>query len=280
MKKILLLLIVICFTFCGCTVNYDNENLTIHFLDVDQGDAIFITTPQNTKILIDGGPNNKILNELGQVMPFWDHNIDIMILTHPHADHVVGLVEVLRRYNVKTIYHTGVLHTAPDYLAWLKEVENQQIKTILVTKPINLLLDNNILLDFLYPLQDFSFKKAEELNNTSIVNLLTYGNTKFLFMGDAETPVEEELLNQNFELQSNVIKIGHHGSKSSTSEEFIKIVQPQYAIISAGQDNSFNHPHLITVRRLEKYNIKIFNTINSATITLKSDSEKIFLPVN
>lgn len=280
MKKILLLLIVICFTFCGCTVNYDNENLTIHFLDVDQGDAIFITTPQNTKILIDGGPNNKILNELGQVMPFWDHNIDIMILTHPHADHVVGLVEVLRRYNVKTIYHTGVLHTAPDYLAWLKEVENQQIKTILVTKPINLLLDNNILLDFLYPLQDFSFKKAEELNNTSIVNLLTYGNTKFLFMGDAETPVEEELLNQNFELQSNVIKIGHHGSKSSTSEKFIKIVQPQYAIISAGQDNSFNHPHLITVRRLEKYNIKIFNTINSATITLKSDSEKIFLPVN
>ncbi len=280
MKKILLLLIVICFTFCGCTVNYDNENLTIHFLDVDQGDAIFITTPQNTKILIDGGPNNKILNELGQVMPFWDHNIDIMILTHPHADHVVGLVEVLRRYNVKTIYHTGVLHTAPDYLAWLKEVENQQIKTILVTKPINLLLDNNILLDFLYPLQDFSFKKAEELNNTSIVNLLTYGNTKFLFMGDAETPVEEELLNQNFELQSNVIKIGHHGSKSSTSEEFIKIVQPQYAIISAGQDNSFNHPHLITVRRLERYNIKIFNTINSATITLKSDSEKIFLPVN
>lgn len=277
MKKIFLSFILL-FTlfFTGCTFNYDAENLTIHFLDVGQGDAILIITPDKTKILIDGGPDNSILNQLGQVMPFWDRQIDIMILTHPHADHVVGLVEVVRRYQIKEVYGTGVIHTTGDYLAWLNEIKSQKIPFHPVINPFTINLDHEITLDFLYPFTDLSNQKVEELNNSSIINMLTYGQTKFLFMGDAEIPVEEELLSSNINLTANVIKIGHHGSKSSSSENFLTAVNPQYAILSVGTDNSFNHPHLITIRRLEKLGIKILRTDINKTITLKSNGQSVF----
>ena len=250
--------------------------MRIHFLDVGQGDAILIQTPENKDIIIDGGPDNKILNELGQVMPFWDNTIDIMILTHPHSDHIIGLIEILNRYNVKQIFYTGVPYPSIEYTKWLSLIAEKQIPTVIIKSYINLELENQLTLEFLYPDSDISQKHFEEINNSSIVNLLTYNNNKFLFTGDAEFEVEDHLIETYQFLQTNLLKIGHHGSHSSSSDAFLTIISPQFAIIQVGVNNTFNHPHLITLKRLERNNIPIFRTDLLGTITFFSNGQNIW----
>ncbi|MFH2018792.1 MAG: MBL fold metallo-hydrolase, partial [bacterium] len=146
--------------------------LAVRVLDVGQGDAIFIETPEKFQILIDGGPDKSVLYELGNVMGFWDRTIDAIVLTHPHADHVSGLVEVLRRYEVNKIYMTGVLHTSNDYITFLNLIDEKNIDVQIVDEQFVLNLDNEIDFEFLYPLKSFAGLKVESLNNTSIVNRL------------------------------------------------------------------------------------------------------------
>lgn len=262
--------------------------LEVHFLDVGQGDAIYIRTPDEFDILIDGGPNKNVLSQLGQVMPFWDHDIDIMILTHPHSDHVTGLVEVLRRYNVKEVYYTGVPHTTPDYIAWLEEISDQQIPMQIVEQPIDFKLGNDIVFQFLYPQKSLKDQEITELNNSSIVNRLVYGETEFLLMGDAEKEVEEELI-ANYchpeldsgdsedcsQLSSDILKLGHHGSSSSSSEEFLEVVDPDLAVIQVGQGNSFGHPHNIILDRLRRQEIEVLRNDLDGRISIYTDGQKV-----
>ncbi len=263
-----------------------HQEMEIHFLDVGQGDAIYIRTPYDQDILIDGGPDKNVLSELGRVMPFWDHEIDIMILTHPHSDHVTGLVEVLRRFDVKEIYYTGVLHTAPDYLTWLNEIQKQNLHLNIVQDFFAVKLGPDLELQFLAPQKNLINKKVEELNNTSIVNKLIYGKTSFLFMGDAEVEEEAELLEDvkitsentsSYELKSNVIKLGHHGSTSSSSEVFLQAVKPELGIICVGTDNEFGHPHLQTIKRLERLQIPFLRTDLDGRITIISDAQNFWI---
>ena len=257
--------------------------LRVYFLNVGQGDAIYIRTPDEQDILIDGGPDASVLAELGKVMPFWDRQIDVMILTHPHSDHVAGLVEVLRRFEVKQIYYTGVLHTAPDYLAWLQEIKNKNVLMNIVQDFFELKLSEDIKLQFLFPTTSLVNQKMTELNNSSIVTRLVDGDTEFLFTGDAEVEVEEALLkkycalDQACSLASDVIKVGHHGSTSSSSEEFLKAVNPDYAVITVGLDNAFGHPHLRTLKRLERLNVPILRTDERGMIELSTDGKDLFL---
>jgi len=259
------------------TENQAAPLLRVYFLNVGQGDAIYIRTPEEQDILIDGGPDASVLSELGKVMPFWDRQIDVMVLTHPHSDHVAGLVEVLRRFEVKQIYYTGVLHTAPDYLAWLTEIKNKNVSMNIVHDFFELKLSDEIKLQFLYPTVSLVNKKMTELNNSSIVTRLVDGDTEFLFTGDAEAEVEEALLKkycaleQPCALASDVLKVGHHGSTSSSLEEFLKAVDPRYAVISVGQDNSFGHPHLRTLKRLERLNVPILRTDERGAIEFATD---------
>jgi len=255
------------------TFNSTDEILSIHYLDVGQGDAILIQTPNKTDILIDGGPDNSILNELGKVMPFYDNTIDIIILTHPHSDHVVGLTEVLRRYQINKIYYTGVIHTSPDYIEWLKEIKKQNIQTIIIDEPILLELEKDINLEFLYPFKSLNNKRVTEINNTSIVNRLVYNEISFLFTGDAEIEVEEELMEHETQLSSSVLKAGHHGSHSSSSIDFIKQVNPEISIIQVGTDNKFNHPHLITTKRLERLEIPTYRNDLLGTISIQTNGQ-------
>jgi competence protein ComEC len=200
-------------------INRDSS-LQVHFLDVGQGDAILIQTPYEQNILIDGGPDSSVLYGIGKVLPFYDHEIDIMILTHPHSDHVAGLIDVLKKYDVKKIYYTGVIHTTPDYISWLEEIKSQKIPLEIIKEPKVLNLGQDLTLEFLYPLKSYAFTRVKELNNTSIVNKLVYGNTSFLLTGDAEAEVEEELLHLGVDLSADVFKAGHHGSTSSSTQEF------------------------------------------------------------
>lgn len=271
--KILGSLLAIVFLLIGFAVNSQNDrqNLEIDFLDVGQGDAILIKTPYEQNILIDGGPNSQVLSELGKNLAFFDKKIDLVVLTHPHADHVAGLVEVLRRYEVKKVLITGVLHTAPDYLAFLQEIDDQNISVDYANGLRDIALGQDLTLKILYPFKSLQGQKFENLNTTSIILKLIYKDNSFLFTGDAEETVESDLLAANLDVSAQVLKVGHHGSKYSSSPEFLDAVKPQYAVILVGVDNAFGHPHLRTLDNLEQRKFEILRTDQLGTIRIISD---------
>jgi competence protein ComEC len=277
--KILGSLLVLIFLLIGFAVNSQNDrqNLEIDYLDVGQGDAILIKTPYEQNILIDGGANSRVLSELGQNLAFFDKKLDLVVLTHPHADHVAGLVEVLRRYEVKKVLITGVLHTAPDYLAFLQEIADQQIPVEYADGLRDINLGQDLNLKILYPFKDLKEQKFENLNITSIVTKLIYKNNTFLFTGDAEEIVENDLLTAKVDVSAQVLKVGHHGSKYSSSPAFLAAVKPQYGVISVGANNDFSHPHLRTLDNLQKDKIEILRTDQLGTIRFVSDGNNIWL---
>jgi len=254
-----------------------SPELEVDFLDVGQGDAELIKAPGGQNILIDGGPNARVVERLSDVMPPWDKQIDLMVLTHPHDDHVTGLNEALKRFEVKKILYTGVTHTSPNYLAWLEIVKDKKISIMIIDQPQSIDLGEGAELEILYPLESFLGKAVENLNNASIVVKLIYGQTSFLFTGDAEEPEEKELLEAKGGLAADVLKVGHHGSYTATSVDFLKAVSPRYAIIEVGKDNSFGHPSRRTLKKLERIKAEIFRTDEEGTIIMKSDGENIQL---
>jgi len=251
------------------------DKLKVSFLAVGQGDAILIQTPYEQNILIDGGPGNQVLSGLGNNLPFYDKTIDIMILTHPHSDHVAGLVEILKRYQVKKILYTGVLHTAPDYLAWLEEIKNQNIPLTIVDHRQDIELGQDLKLELLYPLTSLVNVKIENLNDSSIVSRLVYKNKRFLFMGDLSTEGEADLLTHNFDLSADVLKVGHHGSKYSSSMEFLNKVKPEYAVIMVGENNDFGHPHYRALKNLENIQAQILRTDEKGDISYLTDGQNL-----
>ncbi len=253
----------------------DNGKLVVNFFDVGQGDAILIKTPEQQKILIDGGPSNVVVQKLGEVLPFYDRKIDLIILTHPHADHLDGLIEVLKRHEVKKILSTGVTHTTPDYLAWLEEIKNQNVPMEIAMAGQIIDFGGGVKTEILYPTEDLAGKSVENLNDTSIVAKLIFGQTSFLFTGDAETEVEEKLISGGANLKADVLKVGHHGSKNATSDNFLEKVQPSFAVVSVGADNQFGHPNAMTIKRLENIGAEIFRTDEEGNVKMVSDGMKI-----
>lgn len=235
-------------------------------------------------VLIDGGPDNTVIKRLGENLTWWDKTIDLMILSHPHSDHVAGLAEVLKRYQVRKILYTGVVHNSPDYLAWLELIRARQIPLVIIDRPQKINLGENNYLDILYPLESVLGREVDNLNNSSLMFKLVYGQTSFLFTGDAEIEVERLLVGtqdlpvgtQDFAfLQANVLKLGHHGSDTSSSQEFLEAVNPEIAIIQVGKDNDFGHPSRRVLKRLERLGAKVFRTDLEGTIRLFSDGTQI-----
>ena len=218
------------------------SDLEVDFLDVGQGDSVLIKSPFGQNILIDGGPNNIVITRLSEELPFWDRTIDLMILTHPHDDHVNCLNDVIRRYQVKKILYTGVAHNSPGYLTWLKLVKDKHIPLVIINRPQVINLGPECRLEILYPLQSFLSKEVDNLNNSSIIAKLVYKKAKFLFTGDAEKEVEEELLASGADLSAQALKAGHHGSDTSNSKGFLEAINPRIAAIQAGAENKFGHP--------------------------------------
>jgi beta-lactamase superfamily II metal-dependent hydrolase len=252
----------------------ESNALEVIFFDIGQGDGILIKTPTHQKILIDGGPDNKIIYKIGQSLPFYEKKIDLMILTHPHADHLTGLIEVLRRYEVKKILSTGVLHTTPDYLEWLEEIKERGVP-MEIAKAGQVFNFGDVKLEILYPSQNFSGERVENLNNTSIVSKLTFGSTSFLLAGDAEAEVEEQLIAAGVDLKADVLKVGHHGSKDATSQEFLDKVSPQVAVIQVGAKNKYGHPSRQTISRLERAGVQIFRNDLDGDVKMVSDGVEI-----
>ncbi|MDP2741152.1 MAG: ComEC/Rec2 family competence protein [bacterium] len=253
------------------------NNLKIHFLDVGQGDAIFIETPQSHQILIDGGPDSTVIEKLKSLIPSQDKIIDLVILTHPEKDHMQGLIDVLQRYKVDYILWTGILRQTPEYQKWIEVLneEQKQGAKIITGYAQKTVKAGNASIDILYPFEDLSGKELKDSNDSSIVSRLVFGENEFLFTGDITNKTEEYLLNNKYNLQSDVLKVSHHGSKYSTSDYFLENVNPEIAVISVGKENSYGHPTPEVLQRLEKFGIKVLRTDLDGDIEIMSDGEII-----
>jgi len=240
-------------------------SLEVDFFDIGQGDAIFIETSDNHQILIDGGPGSVVLEKLGAEMPFWDRTIDLIILTHPHEDHVSGLIKVLENYEVENVLWTGISMETAIFKKWQEAIKEAKIYT---AQSGQMVIADKMVLEIIYPFESLENREVKNIDDTSIVSRLVFGDNSFLFTGDAFQSVEKQMVERGIYLSSGILKVGHHGSKTSSSQEFIEKVLPEMAVISAGKDNKYGHPNQETLATLEKYGIRIFRTDQQGDIKI------------
>lgn len=243
--------------------------LEITFFDIGQGDSIFIETSDGKQVLIDGGPDNSILEKLNQTMSFYDRTIDLVILTHPDADHITGLVKVLNYYQIEHILTSGLEKDTAIYMKWKELIEEKNISLSLAQQGQRIILQNNVILEVLWPDQNLISSYSNPANNVSVVTRLVYDDIEILLTGDIEKKVENYLVNQDFELESDILKLAHHGSKSSTIFNFLKAVNPKIAVISVGEDNRYKHPSQEVLERIK--DLIIYRTDEDGDICILTD---------
>jgi beta-lactamase superfamily II metal-dependent hydrolase len=246
------------------------RSLTFAMLDVGQGDALFIESPTGTQILIDGGPPKKVLGQLSRVMSPFDKYIDGIIITNPDADHVSGFIDILKTYKVGKVFESGTLNDSKIFQNLKTEIKNKNIPDILAKKGMVLDIGGGVSIDILFPDRDVS---AWATNDGSIVARLSYGKTSIMLTGDS-TMKTEKIIQGEFlpsQLKSTILKVGHHGSRTSTSVSFAQAVAPIYALISDGKNNKYGHPHLETLDTLTQFGAKILRTDLLGTIIMKCD---------
>ncbi|MDP1538897.1 MAG: MBL fold metallo-hydrolase [bacterium] len=222
---------------------------------------------------MEGGPDSAILEKLNKKLPFWDRTIDLVILTHPESDHLAGLLDVLRSYKVKNILWTGVIGDTGTFGKW-QELLVKEKAEIFIAKAGQKITAAKTNFEILFPFENLQDKSIKDTNNTSIILRLDFGEISLLFTGDVYKSAEKELLSLAKQLDTDVLKVSHHGSKTSTAEEFIREVLPEIAVISVGRNNRYGHPHPETLEVLEEYDIKIFRTDLSGDIKIFSDGIK------
>lgn len=277
MKKQLYLvipLILVLSILTGCskvTAKLPSEpqgNINAHFIDVGQADSILIKTDSGA-MLIDGGNNE----DAGKVVKYLKSQgikkLDYVIGTHPHEDHIGGLDAVVDSFEIGNIMMPKAQSNTKTFESLLKAIKNKGLKVTTAKTGIVFELDNETKCEVLAPIYD----SYDDKNDYSAVIRITHGNTSFLFEGDASTTVEKEMILNGANLKADVLKVGHHGSKSSTSKSFLKAVSPKYAVITVGKDNDYKHPHQEVLERLN--NINVLRTDEDGTIIISSDGNEI-----
>jgi len=248
--------------------------LTVAFLDVGQGDAIYIEAPNGNQVLIDGGPGRGLLRELSKVIPFYDRSIDIVIATHPDKDHIGGLPELLTRYEVGVILRSGAVNDTGVFQSLNGIIQRKDVEELLAKRGMRVQLGGGAYLDILFPDRDVT---GFEPNDASVITRLVYGETEFLFTGDAPKDIEEYVARLDGSLlKSDVLKVGHHGSKTSTGALFLGAVLPSIGIISAEKNSRYGHPHQEVLDTLAEFNIETIATSEAGTIVFKSDGKKLW----
>jgi len=249
--------------------------LTVAFLDIGQGDAIYIEAPNGNQMLIDGGPPKAVLSALRTVMPFYDRTIDMIMVTNPDKDHMAGFIDVLESYKVGMVLEPGTVGASAEYKILERLVSEERAKKTIARRGQIIWLDkkHGVGFQILFPDRDIL---GLATNDGSIVGRLFYGDTSIMFTGDSPDNIERYLVSLDGKsLRSDVLKVGHHGSRTSTTQEFVGFVSPTMAVISDGKGNSYGHPHKETLDSLEKFGIIVFRTDQVGTIMMESDGESI-----
>ncbi len=252
----------------------ENQNLEVNFFDIGQGDGIFIETPKSYQILIDGGPDSTFLEKLGKEMPFWDRTIDLVVLTHPEHDHIAGLIEVLKRYKVSFVLWTGILRDTGEYREWKRLLENNDL-TVKIARLGQRITTPEVFIDVLYPFESLYGQEVKNTNDSSVALRLVHDNNTFLFTGDLGKSIERKLVKNGLVITTDILKVGHHGSKTSTSKELLEALTPKIAVVSSGKENRYGHPCQEVLDILEKYGITVLRTDQSGDIKIVSDGDNL-----
>lgn len=269
---IVVVLCLVVFAYATYSAAFQKDGLLkVYFLDVGQGDAMFIEAPNGNQVLIDGGPDNKVLSELAEIMPFYDLDIDLISLSHPQEDHAAGLVEVLKKYDVKNILWAEGEYNSPIFGAWREAVKSENANEIDAVAGKMIDLGSGVILTVLFPINSMAGTFVKNPNDNSVVVMLEYKGNRFLFTGDAEAAVERKLVGMGMDLKADVLKVGHHGSNTSTTDSFLSWIKPQVAVIEVGAKNRYGHPRKEVLDRLEKNGIKYYRIDMDGMVEIVSD---------
>jgi len=274
-KKISIITILIIIALCYYKFEDQSNLLRVCFLDVGQGDAVLIKSPQGKNILIDGGPDANLIHQLGNKHSYQNHQIDILVLTHAHADHFYGLVEIVKRYDIKLVLWSGVESQWSEYQYFQNIADKLDTKVALLGQEY--LIEDDLKIRVVYPTHILKEEEAEDINNTSVSLILSYGEIDFWLAGDLTCEGEEEIIRQGLNTETEIYKASHHGSRWSNCDDILDKLKPELAIIQSGLDNQHKHPHLETLERLEERSIKILSNDELGDIWIESDGEKYWV---
>jgi competence protein ComEC len=279
LKWIIVPLVVVAALVCYTAAAMPDDKVRISFLDVGQGDAILIQKG-NIQILIDGGPSpQSVTLELSDRMPFWDRSIDLAVLTHAHQDHLAGLLEVLRRYDVDQVLYPPTQGTSLLYDEWLRFIGEAGTKASVACAGQFIDLGDGVSIEVLWPTADPITGSESDIDNNSVVLLLKAGSVSFLLTGDSMSEAEWELVRARAGVKATVIKIAHHGSNTSSTAQFLAVVKPQAVVISVGANNTFGLPNAAVVERLEEKvgEANVYITAREGTITFITDGVRLWV---
>ncbi len=261
----------------GFIIPEKEHTLKVSFLDIGQGDAIYIEAPNGKQMLIDGGPDKKTLLRLRKVMPFFDKSLDVLVVTNPDKDHIGGFIDVLKSYEVSRVVEPGTISKTETYKVLEEKIQEEKAEKIVARRGQEIVLDGErgVKLVILFPDRDV---KALSTNDGSIIAKLVYGDTSIMFQGDAPQEMERYVMsleqkekgNLSF-LDSDILKVGHHGSYTSSDLSYVKALSPFVAVVSLGKDNRYGHPHKETLETFSTVGVPLLRTDEEGVITFVSD---------
>jgi beta-lactamase superfamily II metal-dependent hydrolase len=252
----------------------DIDGIVVHYLDVGQGDSEFIELPNGECMLIDAGTSDSAQKIVDTITNYGYSKLDYVVATHPHADHIGGMTKVINNFDIGEIYMPKASTTTKTFENMLTAISDNGLSINTAKAGVEVYSDSSLEIEFLAPVGT----SYTDLNNYSAVVKITYGSNSFLFTGDAENVSEEEMLSsERNSLSADVLKVGHHGSSSSSTVDFINAVNPKYAVISCGVDNSYGHPHSETLTKLDDKNVELYRTDKQGTITVVCDGNDNFV---
>ena len=253
------------------------RNYEIYFYDMSIGESILIKTPKGKTIMIDTGLNNEIIKKLSKTLSVFKKNIDVLVITHGDSDHLGGVLDIFKYFEVSHIFFTGAEKESKLFTKFWETVQKEKISYTVMEETKDFVIEDDIIFDTLFPVSNISYMK-NHTNNESVVFMLEINNKKILFTGDIEKETELEILKTGQQLNADILKVAHHGSKSSSIPDFIQEVAPRYAIIQAGVDNKYGHPHKQTIETLEENSIETLVTAKMKDIVVCiKDKKKEFL---
>ena len=271
---LLSLVIILMLTISSCwskpAFYIDKNKLIIHYIDVGQGDSILIQI-HGKNMLIDAGTTESTKGLINYLKKQKISKLDYIIETHPHEDHIGAMSKIIDTFKIDKFYAPKITANTKAFDNMVASLQKKSLKIRIAKAGLNLDLGNDIKCEILAPNSD----AYTDINNYSAVIKLVFGNTTFIFEGDAEKLSEDEMINKGYDLACDVLKVGHHGSRTATSEEFLSQTHPKIAIISCGLNNDYGHPHKPTLSKLNAINSKIYRTDKDGTILLESDGTKI-----